>query len=110
MSHYHVLTQNAWINELKGRNIMKTNENKYEFKYINPYLCTHHPVYMSKANKYAENMKKGDKFPPVKAHLNLRNGRFEVRNGAHRTMAAKLCGRLLFVKVAKLETRQLRLL
>ena len=83
---------------------------KHEFKWIDPRYCIHHPVYLPKAFKYAKAMESGAKFPPVRVHLNLDTGQFEVSNGAHRAVAAKLCGQKLLVRVSRFQHRQLLLI
>lgn len=40
----------------------------------------------------------GAKFPPVKLQRN-KAGHLYVKNSAHRTMAAKMCGKLVFTKI-----------
>ena len=73
---------------------------KWDFKYVDPKSLKHHPVNWKKAYRYAKDMEKGDKFPPVQIHMD-KNGRFIVQNGAHRTMAAKLIDKKLFVRISK---------
>ena len=72
---------------------------KWDYRYIDPYHCHHHPIYWEKAYKYAKAMAEGANFPPVHVHLD-RFGRYIVKNGAHRTAAAKLTGRDLFIKIS----------
>jgi len=69
-----------------------------DYRYINPEFCHHHKVNLEKAYRYAKAMEKGDKFPPVHLHID-KDGNYCVRNGAHRTFAAKLAGKKLFVWV-----------
>ncbi len=69
------------------------------FRYVDADLCRHHPVHMPKAFEYAKAMEAGATFPPVKIHIN-KQGQYEVKDGAHRTTAAKLCSLPLLIKVA----------
>ena len=71
---------------------------KWNYRYVNPHHCHHHKVHLPKAYKYAKDMEKGDKFPPVQVHMN-KDGNYIIRNGAHRTMAAKLAEMDLFIKI-----------
>lgn len=71
----------------------------WDFRYVDPQQRSHHKVCLTKAFRYAKLMEEGAKFPPVQVHID-KNGRYIVRNGAHRTFAAKLCGMKVFIKVA----------
>lgn len=71
-----------------------------ELKHIDPRECLHHPVYFPKAFKYAKLMEAGVIFPPVKVHIDDQ-GRFRIKNGAHRCMAAKLANKKLWVKLSR---------
>ena len=54
---------------------------------------------ITKLNEIVKDMEKGDKFPPVQIHQNKKTGRFIVQNGAHGTMAARLIGKKLFIRI-----------
>ena len=71
---------------------------KWNFEYVDPKICRHHKVNYVKAFKYAKAMEQGDRFPPVHVHVDSK-GVYWVCDGAHRTMAAKLTGQDLFIKV-----------
>lgn len=70
---------------------------KWNYVYIDPKRIKTHPVNMEKAYKYAKLMEKGCKFPPVKAFVDNK-GVVICHNGAHRTMAARMCNMLVFIK------------
>lgn len=69
----------------------------WNFIYIDPRRIKTHSVNMTKAYRYAKMMEKGDKFPPVKVHING-EGVLICQNGAHRTMAAIMNGMNVFIK------------
>jgi len=71
---------------------------KWDYRYVNPQFCHHHKVNLQKAYRYAKAMEKGDKFPPIQIHLD-KHGNYIVKNGAHRTYAAKLAGIDVFIKI-----------
>jgi len=73
-------------------------KNKWKYYRINPNLLSTHPINWSKAYKYAKDMEAGDKFPAVKMGIDKRNGKMVVRNGAHRTVAARMVGKKLLIK------------
>lgn len=65
--------------------------------FIDPHKLITHTISFPKAYKYAKDMEAGDTFPPVKAFVDKRNGQIRVKDGAHRTHAAKMCGKQLYV-------------
>lgn len=70
------------------------------YDHIDPNLCDHHKVSKIKALGFAEAMMFGAKFPPVHVSPSPSNdGRYLVQNGAHRTVAAKLSDKPLFIKM-----------
>jgi hypothetical protein len=71
---------------------------KWNYYYIDPENCHHHGVNLNKAYRYARAMEEGDIFPAVQMGIDKRTERFCIRNGAHRTFAAKLAGLKLLVK------------
>lgn len=66
-------------------------------RYVDPRNVVTHPVRWTKAFAYAKLMESGVVFPPVKAAVDPL-GRIIVRNGAHRTYAARLTGQPLLIK------------
>ena len=72
---------------------------------VDPEHLHHHEVNLQKVFRYAKAMERGDKFPPVKVGIDKRDGKMCVRDGAHRTVAAKMAGVKLFIK-CKAELRR----
>lgn len=64
---------------------------KKDIRWVDPHHVHHYAFNWRKAYKYAKLMEEGAKFPPIRVHLD-KDGKYIVRNGAHRTVAAKLVG------------------
>jgi len=75
---------------------------KVRFGYVDPFKLWHHKVSYRKAYRYAKAMENGACFPPVHMFLDRRTGRWMVKDGAHRTVAAKMCGNKLYVTTKSL--------
>jgi len=69
-------------------------------KEIDPRIIKTHKVNLVKAYHFAKLIEDGHIFPPVKAEL-LPTGQYLVKNGAHRTYAHRMIGRLIKIKIAK---------
>lgn len=72
---------------------------KKDLIWVNPHSLKGYEFNWEKAFRYAKLMEKGIEFPPVRVHQSL-SGELIVKNGMHRTIAAKLCGTEVLVEVA----------
>lgn len=64
---------------------------KKDIQELNPHELKGYDFNWEKAFKYAKLMEQGITFPPIRVHRNS-DGTYQIRNGMHRTIAAKLCG------------------
>ena len=74
-----------------NRNEYFINEEQVRSLYI-------HKVNLQKAFKYAKDMENGDNFPPVQIYFDQKLNRWRCKDGAHRTTAARMTGKSLFVR------------
>lgn len=72
---------------------------KKDIRTVDPHHLHHYAFNWSKAYKYAKLMEQGTKFPPIRVHLD-EDGKYIVKNGVHRTVAAKLVGVQIEIEVA----------
>lgn len=72
---------------------------KKDVRWVDPHQVHHYAFNWRKAYKYAKLMEEGIEFPPVRVHLD-EDGKYVVRNGAHRTAAAKMVGVEILIEVA----------
>lgn len=72
---------------------------KKELIEVCPHSLKGYSFNWEKAFSYAKLMEKGVKFPPIRLHKDL-EGNLIIRNGMHRTIAAKLCGMSLIAEIA----------
>lgn len=71
----------------------------WEYRWVDACEChLHHSANWRKAYEYAKLMESGVQFPAVKVAMD-KNGKYLVRDGAHRTTAARLCGKKLLIKL-----------
>lgn len=71
---------------------------KKELIILNPHDLMGYSFNWEKAFYYAKLMESGTKFPPIRVHQN-KDGSFKIRNGMHRTIAAKLCGKEILAEI-----------
>lgn len=69
-----------------------------EFRWVNPHHLHCYTFNWQKAFKYAKLMEQGVKFPPVRVWIDGA-GKYVVRNGAHRSAAAKMLGVEILIEV-----------
>ena len=70
---------------------------------INPHIIEGYSFNWEKAFKYAKLMEQGEEFPPVRLHLKKDNT-FVLKNGMHRIIASRLCGKdLILAEIATYE-------
>jgi hypothetical protein len=72
---------------------------KKELIIVNPHCLEGYSFNWEKAYTYAKLMEQGIEFPPIRLHKSL-DGKLIIRNGMHRTVAAKLCGMEIVAEVA----------
>lgn len=70
-----------------------------DLKWVNPHTLKGYNFQWEKAFRYAKLMENGEDFPPVRVHETF-NGELVIKNGMHRVVAAKLCGKEILVEVA----------
>lgn len=75
---------------------------KKDLRWVNPHQLKHYQFNWEKAYNYAKLMEQGEKFPPVRVQID-ENGEYQVKNGAHRTVASKLVGIDVLVEVEHFE-------
>lgn len=67
-------------------------------KTVDPRFVKTHSITWTKAYQFAKLMENGAEFPVVKGEM-LETGQILVKNGAHRTHAHRLLGRMMVMKV-----------
>lgn len=70
-----------------------------DLKWVNPHTLKGYNFQWEKAFRYAKLMEQGEEFPPVRVH-ETSSGELVIKNGMHRTIAAKLTGKEVLVEIA----------
>lgn len=65
---------------------------------LNPHNLVGYDFNWEKAYKYAKLMENGVSFPPIRVSKE-KDGSFHIRNGMHRSIAAKLTGNIIIAEI-----------